>query len=480
MFIHKLIVPILLTILLFSLFGFRADASALTFSNHKMTVNGSSTFDVCVLDYDYEDNAYVSLKDVALALKDSGCDFDVSVGDSSVDIVLDKKYSSPKHSPEAWNTEYVSALSVSLKSNPIKINSQDRKYYSIIAKDADGNYDCFMSLLDISMILNIKTRMDEDENISVDTEVLFSLDPVEMEEDGFFQSVNTVLVGNASTGQIYYSFNSENDYPIASTTKLMTYLLTMDAVTDGTITLNQDGVVSEEGQMLSRSQDGVIYMTRGDRIPVSELITAALVRSSNEAALTLAETVSGSEEAFVEKMNEKAASLGMNSAIFYNSNGLPIFTKSIAAAKRQNRMSSEDMFKMVSHILNVYPQITDITSLKKQKLEVLGVEVETTNGVLYNIPECTGLKTGTTTKSGACLVTSLRYNDQDLVVVLLGSEGSMDRIRISEALSRYAISRVSGIESEEDEPILEGKIALEDIVRRVLKKAKAEKSNAMQ
>lgn len=471
-FTQKIIALVLITVLLSSTLPIRAKADSLKISVHRLIVNGN-TSDVHVIDYEYANNAYISLKDMAVALSGTGNKFDVGITSSSVDIKLGQRYSFTPLSEGAWNDEYVSGAKVNLKNNDITVNSEKKKYSSIIVTDANGSLDAFLSVIDLAMILDIKTTMDEDENIYMDTEVLFSVDPKKLEEDGFFQGVNSVLVGNASTGQIYYEYDSEKDYPIASTTKLMTYLLTMDAIADGSISMDSVGTVSKEGEKLSKSADGVIVMSEGDKISVRQLIIGALLPSSNECALTLAELIANDEAAFVKKMNEKADSLGMNTAIFYNCNGLPVFTKSSTPGKMQNRMSSKDMFKMVSHILNVYPQVTDITSMKTAKVEPYGQEVKNTNGVLYNIPECTGLKTGTTNKSGACLITSFRYNEQDIVVVLLGAESSTDRIRISEVLGRYAMHEADSINPEEEEEMGEGKLEVEDIVRFVLKKAKA-------
>ncbi len=98
---------------------------------------------------------------------------------------------------------------------------------------------------------------------------------------------------------------------------------------------------------------------------------------------------------------------------------------------------------MVSHLLNVYPRVTEITSLKSADLESLGLEVRNSNPLLYNLPEVTGLKTGTTNKAGACLVTSLTADDgnleHDLVVVVLGAEDSVERARVSGLLAGYAL-----------------------------------------
>ncbi|MDE5716908.1 MAG: hypothetical protein K2I53_04690, partial [Lachnospiraceae bacterium] len=157
----------------------------------------------------------------------------------------------------------------------------------------------------------------------------------------------------------------------------------------------------------------------------------------------LAEAIDGSEEVFVQRMNQRAQDLGLSRTVFFNSNGLPVYTEDFIPAKRQNSMSAEDMFRMVSYLLKVYPQITDITSMEEAVLESLDFEVKNTNPLLRNLPEVTGLKTGTTNRAGACLVTSLTADDgavdHDLVVIVLGTEDSIERARVSGLLARYAL-----------------------------------------
>ena len=143
-------------------------------------------------------------------------------------------------------------------------------------------------------------------------------------------------------------------------------------------------------------------------------------------------------------MNQKAQELGLSQAIFFNCNGLPSYTEDFVPSKRQNSMSADDMFRLVAYLLKVYPQVKDITSLESASLETPGVEVRNTNPLLHNLPEVTGLKTGTTNKAGACLVTSLTADDgtmeHDLVVVVLGTEDSIERGRVSGLLARYALN----------------------------------------
>lgn len=296
---------------------------------------------------------------------------------------------------------------------------------------------------DLGMILDVNITVPASDSLLIHTQDPFRVSPAALEQAGYFYGVNSVLVGDATTGELYYGYQSEAPYPIASTSKLMTCLLVMDAISAGQITLEEQVVVSDAAQMLSASADGVIPLEAGEQITVRELLLGALLPSSNECALCLAESVAGSEEAFVGMMNQKALDLGLSQAIFFNCHGLPSYTEEPVPAKRQNRMSAEDMFRLVSYLMKVYPQVTDITSRKEATLESLDLEVRNTNPLLHNLPGVTGLKTGTTNKAGACLVTSLAADDgimeHDLVVIVLGAEDSIERGRVSGLLARYAL-----------------------------------------
>ncbi len=343
---------------------------------------------------------------------------------------------------------------ISLRRNEFKVSDQDVIYYTLIMQLPSGYYDCFMMAADLAMILDVDIVVSETGILQINTQDAFCVSPIDLEKDGYFYGVNSVLVGDATTGEVYYQYQSDMPYPIASTTKLMTCLLTMDAISEGQITLMDRVAVSDAVQALSTSSDGVIPLAAGDRITVQDLLLGTLLPSSNECALCLAESIAGSEEAFVQMMNQKAQELGLSQAVFFNSHGLPSYTEESVPAKRQNRMSAEDMFRLVSYLLKVYPQIKDITSLETAKLECIDIEVRNSNPLLLNMPEVTGLKTGTTNKAGACLVTSLTVDDgsieHDLAVVVLGTEDSIERGRVSGLLARYALNVFNaGIEEQE-------------------------------
>ncbi len=396
---------------------------------------------VKTLDCDYANNAYLSLRDIAMVLSGTEKGFSLDIAKASVALNLGGAYAPVGTENAPWGEEELPELSV--RRNEFTVNGEKTIYYTLILPMSSGYYDCFMMAADLAMILDVNLSVPAAGSLEIYTQEPFRISPESLEQAGYFYGVNSVLAGDATTGEIYYRYQSDAAYPIASTSKLMTCLLAMEAISTGQLSLNQSVTISEAAQMLAESADGVLPLKAGKQITVQELLLGALLPSSNECAFSLAETIAGSEEAFVERMNQKALELGLSQAMFYNSHGLPAYTQDPVPSKRQNRMSAEDMFRMVSYMLKVYPQITDITSLKSAVIESLGVEVKNSNPLLHNMAAVTGLKTGTTNKAGACLVTSLRGEDgaveHDLVVVLLGAENSIERGRVAGLLATYAL-----------------------------------------
>ncbi|MDE7478097.1 MAG: D-alanyl-D-alanine carboxypeptidase [Lachnospiraceae bacterium] len=432
---------ILCVILVCFILPVRADASYEISGICQVQTDTSAAYTVKTLDYSYDHNTYFSLRDMAMVLNGTDKSFSLEITKSAVALNLGDTYVPVGVENAPW--ENSENPNIALRRNEFKVNGQEVRYYTLIMALPSGYYDCFMMAVDLAMILDMDITVPSAGFLQIHTQVPFCISPVDLEQSGYFYGVNGVAVGDATTGEIYYQYQSDTPYPIASTSKLMTCLLTMDAVFSGQLSLDQTVIVSEAVQALAASDDGVIPLEAGEQIIVQDLLLGALLPSSNECALCLAESVSGSEEAFVQKMNQKALDLGLSQATFFNSNGLPSYAEDPIPSKRQNRMSADDMFRLVSYLLKVYPQIKDITSLETATLQFRDLEVRNTNPLLYNLPGVTGLKTGTTNKSGACLVTSLTADDgainHDLAVIVLGTEDSIERGRVSELLCRYAL-----------------------------------------
>lgn len=439
--LQKVSILILSVILVCSILPARAEASFEIPGSCQVQTDTGAAGTVKTLDYYYNHNTYFSLRDIAMVLRDTDKAFSLEVTKNSVSLSPGNAYTPVGGENVPW--EDSENPDISLRRNEFKVGEQTVLYYTMIVRLPSGYYDCFMMAADLGMILDVNITVPASDSLLIHTQDPFRVSPAALEQAGYFYGVNSVLVGDATTGELYYGYQSEAPYPIASTSKLMTCLLVMDAISAGQITLEEQVVVSDAAQMLSASADGVIPLEAGEQITVRELLLGALLPSSNECALCLAESVAGSEEAFVGMMNQKALDLGLSQAIFFNCHGLPSYTEEPVPAKRQNRMSAEDMFRLVSYLMKVYPQVTDITSRKEATLESLDLEVRNTNPLLHNLPGVTGLKTGTTNKAGACLVTSLAADDgimeHDLVVIVLGAEDSIERGRVSGLLARYAL-----------------------------------------
>ena len=449
----------------------------------QVQTDSGAAYAVKTLDYSYAGNTYLSLRDMAMVCKDTEKSFSLEITKSTVSLNPGGVYTPVGVENIPW--EDSAGREISLRRNECKVNGEVVYYYTMIMELPGVGYDCFMMAADLAMILDVDITVPAAGVLQINLQEPFSVSPEVLEQEGYFYGVNSVLAGDASTGEIYYRYQSDTAYPIASTSKLMTCLLTMDAISAGQISLQSEVTVSGAAALLAASDDGVVPLEAGMQIPVGDLLLGTLLPSSNECALCLAEAVAGSEEAFVQRMNQKAQELGLSQAVFYNCNGLPCYTGGAVPSKHQNRMSAEDMFRLVSGLLTVYPQITEITSLESATLESLELEVRNTNPLLHNLPEATGMKTGTTNRSGACLVTSLRVDDgvseHDLLVIVFGAEDSIERGRVSELLARYALQAFYGEAEKPDDGALDQgpenlPVHAEAAVKQILRTAKKQEA----
>lgn len=415
--------------------------------NVEVCVDGVESGSLAAFDENYDNNLFISLKGFARLLESTDKAFVPIIEKRKINILTEwdstDQISGNLLQPGSWDEEELSQTgNAILTANELLVNGEARRYYSFIISRGE-EYDAFLAPISLAMLFDLDIKVTED-RIEICTTGHYSVSPEEMEASGYLQGVNALLIGDASTGQIFYGYETDEVFPIASTTKLMTYLVFMDAVSQGKCSLDDVVVISEEVSKLSNSPDGVIPMLPGGRVPVKELLYGMLLPSSNECALALAEHAAGTEEAFVEQMNAKAQELGWTDAEFYNSHGLPSFEDQLIPAKVQNHMTAAEMFELAAVILDTYPQITEITSTQKYNMPSFGMELKNTNGVLYNLKNVIGLKTGTTNKAGACLVTCAAAEKggetHNLITVLLGAEGDLNRGTISEMAVRYAIT----------------------------------------
>jgi len=413
-----------------------------------VSVNGGSSINVAALEVNYDENMYISLKGIAYCLKDTNKAINVTVSGEEINITTGEPYS---ESPGVWTDEEMATRPKwKLSRTPVYLDGEEKKYYSIIGTAYESNIDdAFLNPLRLAMALDVNIEI-VDGTLNINTEENFNISDVQLENSGYLQGINSLAIGDGTTGDMYFMHNGDKAVPIASTTKIMTYFVMMDAVSKGEITLEDNVNISDEARRLSEGIDGLVSFEGISQVPLTELINAMLISSCNECALAIAEHVAGSEKAFVERMNAKAAELGLENAVFYNCNGLPVYQNQTLPAKMQNHMTAQEMFKLASSLVEEYPQVLDITSVKKVSLPTLNYESKNTNALLYNMSEVKGLKTGTTNKSGACLIVVMPVEKDgevhNLICTLFGAEGELDRALVAELSSRIALSKLYGYE----------------------------------
>ena len=231
-----------------------------------------------------------------------------------------------------------------------------------------------------------------------------------------------------NSGTVLYEKNAEQQLPIASITKVMTMLLTMQAIGEGRVHYSDKVPVSEHAYSIGGSQ---IWLEPGEEFTLDEMLRAICVSSANDAATAVAEFIGGSEPAFVEMMNQKAAELGMDKTSFKNACGLDTLGH-ISCARDVAIMSRE--------ILTKYPEITKYTTIWTDSLRGGQTQLVNTNKLLKRYPGMTGLKTGTTGGAGVCLTASATRSGLSLIGVALGSSSSADRFTAASALLDYGFA----------------------------------------
>lgn len=238
----------------------------------------------------------------------------------------------------------------------------------------------------------------------------------------------TAVLIEQNSGTVLYEKDAERPVPIASITKVMTLLLTMQAIQEGRASYSDIVPVSEHAYATGGSQ---IWLEPGEELTLDEMLKAICVCSANDAAVAVAEYIGGSEPAFVEMMNQKAAELGMDKTTFKNACGLD--TEGHISCAR-------DVAIMSREILTKYPEITKYTTIWMDSLRGGQTQLINTNKLLKRYPGMTGLKTGTTSGAGVCLSASATRDGLSLIGVVLGSPSGAERFTAATALLDYGFA----------------------------------------
>lgn len=292
-------------------------------------------------------------------------------------------------------------------------------------------------------------------------------------------NAKSALLMDAATGTVLFEKNAHEALAPASVTKIMTMLLIMEAIDSGSIGYDDMVTASESAAAKGGSQ---VYLKAGEQMAVSEMLKSIAVSSANDCACAMAEHLSGSEGAFVDRMNERARELGMEDTHFVNCTGLD---DSPEAAR--HRTSAYDIALMSRELLTRHPDIKKYTTIWMDTIRNGAFGLSNTNKLIRFYPGATGLKTGFTSGAGYCLSATAQRDGMELIAVTMGCESAKIRNAACKQLLDYGFANFALVSPDLEDvpsiPVVLGKekdVSLELSGARQLLIPKAKKAGITQ
>ena len=292
-------------------------------------------------------------------------------------------------------------------------------------------------------------------------------------------SAKSAVLMDVATGTVLFEKNAHEALAPASVTKIMTMLLIMEAIDSGSITYDDMVTASEAAAAKGGSQ---IYLKAGEQMSVSEMLKSIAVSSANDCACAMAEHLSGSEGAFVDRMNQRAKELGMEDTHFVNCTGLD---DSPEAA--QHRTSAYDIALMSRELLGKHPDIKKYTTIWMDTIRGGAFGLSNTNKLIRFYPGATGLKTGFTSGAGYCLSATAEREGLELIAVTIGCESAKIRNAACKSMLDYGFANYALVSPDLEDipsvPVVLGKekdVSLELSGARQLLIPKAKKAGITQ
>ncbi len=252
---------------------------------------------------------------------------------------------------------------------------------------------------------------------------------------------HAALLMEKTTGQILYAQNEHDTLPPASVTKIMTVLLTMEAIDSGRIALDDMVTVSAYAAGMGGSQ---VFLSEGEQMSVDDLLKAVCVSSGNDAAVALAEHVAGVTELFVEQMNNRARELGMKDTHFVNCTGL---------TAEGHVTSAHDIALMSRELLLHHPEVRSYTTIWMDTLRNGTFGLSNTNKLIRFYDGATGLKTGFTQEAGYCISATAERDGMELIAVIMKGNTSDSRNADAKTLLNYGFSTYALVDVQPEEPL---------------------------
>nr|WP_276631659.1 MULTISPECIES: D-alanyl-D-alanine carboxypeptidase family protein [Terrisporobacter] len=254
-------------------------------------------------------------------------------------------------------------------------------------------------------------------------------------------SKSSILI-DQDTGRVLYGKNPDEKRPLASLSKMMTFLIAIESINNKEVN-PQDIIVVDKD--IAKVRGSSYKLKEGEEVPLIELMKGLMIVSGNDAAVAISKHIGKSEEKFVERMNKKAKEIGMTSTSFVNCNGLPIYSLSDPKKPpKENISTARDIAKLGKFMMDNYEkEVTAITDMQTYTYSKRGFCKNNTNGLLSIIPEVDGIKTGYTGNAGYCLAFSMKINEDTknienrLIGVSLGANHKNKRIQACLAMLKY-------------------------------------------
>ena len=242
----------------------------------------------------------------------------------------------------------------------------------------------------------------------------------------------SAILCEASTGQVIFEKNADERRPVASVNKVMTILLTLEAVDEGRVSLEDQVTVSPRAASMGGSQ---AFLDAGERYKLSELLKTVIVASANDSAVALAEHLAGTEESFVRLMNARAEELGLTNTHYANCTGLPA---------QEHYTTARDVAKLSAQ-LDLHPIYYRYSTIWMDEIKHRGGRVTSltnTNRLIRFYPGCDGYKTGSTNEARYCVSATAKKEGMRLIAVVLGTPAGQTRFDEARAMLEYGFANV--------------------------------------
>lgn len=242
----------------------------------------------------------------------------------------------------------------------------------------------------------------------------------------------SAILCEASTGQVIFEKNADERRPVASVNKVMTILLTLEAVDEGRVSLEDQVTVSPRAASMGGSQ---AFLDAGERYKLSELLKTVIVASANDSAVALAEHLAGTEESFVQLMNVRAEELGLTNTHYANCTGLPA---------QEHYTTARDVAKLSAQ-LDLHPIYYRYSTIWMDEIKHRGGRVTSltnTNRLIRFYPGCDGYKTGSTNEARYCVSATAKKEGMRLIAVVLGTPAGQTRFDEARAMLEYGFANV--------------------------------------